>query len=178
MANKFNLRGLEQKARASFEASLILIGNEARNHFKQSFINQGFEDKSVEKWQPRKVEDKSKKGNRAILVKSGHLRNSIRLETINKANLSVRIATRLPYAQIHNSGGVINKGVRTGQIYFRIKKDGTSRFAKKRNSNFQQKAVFDSHTINMPKRQYIGNSFVLNQKIKRILYNQMSKIFK
>ena len=45
-----------------------------------------------------------KRAGRAILVKSGDLRRSIRFDTVNKSNLSVRIASDLPYARIHNEG--------------------------------------------------------------------------
>lgn len=102
MKNKFDLNKVAKGIRPVLEASLILIGNEAKNHFVGSFRLQGFQDVNVDKWKPRKKQDK--RAGRAILVKSGDLRRSIRRESLNKARLSVTIATDLPYARIHNEG--------------------------------------------------------------------------
>ena len=118
------------------ERSLILIGNEAKNFFVNSFRVQGFEDKSVDKWKPRKKQTKRNIG-RAILVQSGDLRRSIIRQPVNKANLSVKISTDLVYAKVHNEG--IGK---------------------------------------MPKRQFIGNSYKLNENCKKIVVSQLDKIFK
>lgn len=126
------------------ESSLIQIGNEAKNHFVGSFRLQGFQDKTVEKWKPRKKEDK--RAGRAILVKSGDLRRSIRRENLNKMKLSVTIATDLPYARIHNEGGM-------GKAW-------------------------GKHPFKMPKRQFIGGSFVLNQKVKKTITSRLDKLFK
>ena len=85
------------------ERSLILIGNEAKNFFVNSFRLQGFEDVNVQKWKPRKKQTKRNIG-RAILVDSGDLRRSIIRQPVNKANLSVKISTDLVYAKVHNEG--------------------------------------------------------------------------
>lgn len=136
MANKFNMKGLEKRARGAMEASLILIGNEAVSHFKKSFRDGGFEDKTVEPWKPRKDKSKRSQG-RAILVKSGDLKRSPHRESLNRTGLSVVISTDLPYAKRHNEG-----------------LDG------------------------MPKRQFMGDSYKLNEKVKKILTNKLDKIFK
>lgn len=134
--SKFNLKQVEKGGRTAMERSLILIGNEAKNFFVNSFRVQGFEDKSVEKWKPRKTQTKRNIG-RAILVQSGDLRRSIIRQPVNKANLSVKISTDLVYAKVHNEG--IGK---------------------------------------MPKRQFIGNSYKLNENCKKIVVSQLDKIFK
>ena len=134
--SKFNLKQVEKGGRTAMERSLILIGNEAKNFFVNSFRLQGFEDKSVEKWKPRKKQTKRNIG-RAILVQSGDLRRSIIRQPVNKANLSVKISTDLVYAKVHNEG--IGK---------------------------------------MPKRQFIGNSYKLNENCKKIVVSQLDKIFK
>lgn len=134
--SKFNLKQVEKGGRTAMERSLILIGNEAKNFFVNSFRLQGFEDKSVEKWKPRKTQTKRNIG-RAILVQSGDLRRSIIRQPVNKANLSVKISTDLVYAKVHNEG-----------------------------------------IGNMPKRQFIGNSYKLNENCKKIVVSQLDKIFK
>jgi hypothetical protein len=134
--SKFNLGKIEKGGRTAMERSIILIGNEAKNFFVNSWRLQGFEDKSVQKWTPRKKQDKKRAG-RAILVDSGDLRRSIIREPVNKSQLSVKISTDLPYAKVHNEG--IGK---------------------------------------MPKRQFMGDSYKLNELCKKIIISQLDKIFK
>jgi len=136
------MNGLAKQARGAMETALILIGNEARNHFVDSFKKQGFEDKAVQKWTPRKKQDK--RAGRAILVKSGDLRRSIIRGSISKSALSVKIKTDLKYAEVHNFG------LRAG-----------------RGNGFM-----------MPKRQFIGDSYNLNEKVKKIVVNKLDSLFK
>lgn len=75
----------------------------AKNHFTNSFREQGFTDESKQAWQPRKRADRGRsKGNRAILVKSGRLRRSLRTRRIG--SLAGKILTDVPYARVHNDG--------------------------------------------------------------------------
>jgi phage gpG-like protein len=134
--SKFNLGKIEKGGRTAMERSIILIGNEAKNFFVNSWRLQGFEDRSVQKWVARKKQDKKRAG-RAILVDSGDLRRSVIREPVNKSQLSVKISTDLPYAKVHNEG--IGK---------------------------------------MPKRQFMGDSYKLNELCKKIIISQLDKIFK
>jgi phage gpG-like protein len=156
------MKGLDKRVRSVLETSLIVIGNEAKNHFVNSFRLQGFEDKTVEKWKPRKKKEakgrgskksaaeagtvRSVKAGRAILVKSGDLRRSIRREPVNKAAMKVTIATDLVYARIHNEGLM---GKAWGKAPFK-----------------------------MPKRQFIGGSFTLNTKVKKTITKSLDRLFK
>ncbi len=133
--SKFNLGKVEKGGRTAMERSMILIGNEAKNFFVASFRKQGFDDRNVQPWKPRKKEGKRK--GRAILVDSGDLRRSIVREPVNKTQLSVKISTDLPYAKVHNEG-----------------------------------------TTKMPKRQFMGDSYKLNEMCKKIIVSQLDKIFK
>ena len=133
--NKFNLKGIEKKARTTLENAMVEIGNAAKSFFVENFRKQGFDDKSVERWQPRKKADK--RAGRAILVKTGDLRRSIIRNPANRAALSVKISTDLVYAARHNDG---LKG--------------------------------------MPKRQFMGDSYNLNERIKKIIVKRLDKTFK
>lgn len=143
--SKFNFKQIEKGGRTAMERAIILIGNEAKNFFVNSFRVQGFEDKTLEKWKPRKKETKRSIG-RAILVgPSADLRRSIIREPVNKAQLSVKISTDLPYAKIHNEG--LNG------------------------------LAFGKHPFKMPKREFMGNSYKLNEMCKKIVVSQLDKIF-
>lgn len=65
-----------------------------------------FKEKSFEgvKWAPRK----DRTNRRALLVKSGALRRSVRAQVLGD---KVKISTDLPYAQIHNEGGTTHPKV-------------------------------------------------------------------
>jgi phage gpG-like protein len=133
--NKFNFKGIEKKARTTLENAMVEIGNSAKSFFVENFRKQGFDDKNVEKWQPRKKADK--RAGRAILVKTGDLRRSIIRNPANRAALSIKISTDLVYAARHNNG---LKG--------------------------------------MPKRQFMGDSYNLNERIKKIIVKRLDKTFK
>jgi phage gpG-like protein len=133
--NKFNFKGIEKKARTTLENAMVEIGNAAKSFFVENFRKQGFDDKNVERWQPRKKADK--RAGRAILVKTGDLRRSIIRNPANRAALSVKISTDLVYAARHNNG---LKG--------------------------------------MPKRQFMGDSYNLNERIKKIIVKRLDKTFK
>ena len=147
--NKFNFKGIEKKARTILENSMVEIGNAAKSFFVENFRKQGFDDKSVERWKPRKVEQHrhantaadvrrfERQGTRAILVKTGDLRRSIIRNPANRAALSVKISTDLVYAARHNNG---LKG--------------------------------------MPKRQFMGDSYNLNEKVKAVIVKRLDNIFK
>ena len=102
------------------------VGIEGLAFFKGSFRKKGFEDVVLEKWKDRKPTlYKNKKGtyvngsdhSRAILVKSGRLRRSLRKSV---SGMEITFASDLPYAQIHNEGGAVK--TRNGKTFFRMAK--------------------------------------------------------
>lgn len=182
------MKGLEKKARTAMETSLILIGNEAKNFFVDNFKKQGFDDKGVEKWEKRKKNERKGRGSkrsakkagtirsvkegRNILVKSGDLRRSIRRGAISKSNLSVVIATDLDYAKPHNEGN--HQPQRVG-----FHSRATKRYKTKRRSVARKSEVKEHFRLaNTPKRQFIGDSYNLNEKVKKVLIRQLDKVFK
>lgn len=85
------------------------VGNMAKRHFVKSFRDGGFTDAVLDPWQARKTKDKSDKNPRnankprAILVKTGHLRGSIRVKTASFRKIEIG-AYNIPYASVHNRG--------------------------------------------------------------------------
>jgi phage gpG-like protein len=152
-SNKFDLKQSEKKARKAMEAAIVDVGNTAKVFFVQSFRKQGWDDKAVEKWKPRKKKTyKTKSGKtvddttRATLVKTGDLRRSIIRDPANRAALSIKIHSDLDYAKIHNDGLM-------GRAWGR-------------------------HTFKMPKRQFMGDSYNLNEQVKKVIVKRLDKIFK
>jgi phage gpG-like protein len=97
-----------QAFKPQLEKVVDAMGVLAANHFTTSFRNQGFTDESLQMWQPRKRTERSRMGNRAILVKTGRLRRSIRSKRFGF--LSVKILTDVPYASVHNNGERSGRG--------------------------------------------------------------------
>jgi phage gpG-like protein len=201
-SNKFDLKQAEKKARKAMEAAIVDVGNTAKVFFVDSFRKQGWDDQSVQKWQKRKkVEQKGRgskksakaagtvrsvKAGRAILVKTGDLRRSIKRNPANRAALSIKISTDLDYAKIHNDGGTINVGGRkgSGTITRSIRgsagfKDGKFTKGRAKKVTFQGKEyTTGSYAIKMPKRQFMGDSYNLNEKVKAVIVKRLDNIFK
>jgi phage gpG-like protein len=142
-SNKFDLKQAEKKARKAMEAAIVDVGNTAKVFFVDSFRKQGWDDKNVQKWKPRKRTTYKTKGGktvddttRAILVKTGDLRRSIIRNPANRAALTIKISTDLVYAARHNNG-----------------------------------------LKNMPKRQFMGDSYNLNEKVKAVIVKRLDKVF-
>ena len=131
-----------------------IVGEEAVSHYKKSFQDEGFTDKTLTKWKnvkrrenPRKK--KRKQGNRPlawdkakILTQSGELGDSIKYS--RGSGRYVIISSDKAYAEVHN------KGLRAG-----------------RGKGFR-----------MPKRQFIGKSAALNKKIDAKIKKHLDKITK
>lgn len=144
------------------EDALRIVETEALNHFQNSFVYQGFTDKSLVKWPARKIPRrkngkqitgktlekwKAKNEGRALLIshasdtKGTHMANSIVSEL---APGKVTIIIDKPYAQVHNDG--LRAGLPPG--------------------------------FTMPQRQFIGPSEKLEQKIQAKFEKEIDKLIK
>lgn len=144
----------------------VLIGKEAENHFKDSFKNQAWE--GVQ-WEERKRKDKNPK-RRALLVKTGRLRRSIRIREVSFGK--VVVGTDVPYAKIHNEGGIIT-GTQNVSTH-------TVRAHKRRSSQVREhQRVAHVRTVNIaiPKRQFMGESPTLNRNINKLIEQQVNDVF-
>lgn len=100
--DKLDLSRLSIGLKVALKKSLVQAANEASNHFIESFKNQGFTDERLKKWKPRK---NKKDTGRAILVKKGDLRRSIKVLKVDHSTLRASIgSTGLIYAAVHNFG--------------------------------------------------------------------------
>jgi phage gpG-like protein len=164
------------KAEKEIKSMVTIMGNDALNHFESSFRNQGFTDQTLRKWKPRKRKERGKNLKiRNILTQTGRLRRSLKRNRIGQ--YAIRISTNVPYANIHNEGGTIEKQARKGVTNLKIGRDGRSRFASKKKANFQVDSVFSEHNIEMPKRQFVGYSAKLNRALINKFNMKIHSIF-
>jgi phage gpG-like protein len=186
MANEARKIQMAQvKLQKSLQDFVTVIGVEAKKHFVASFRNQGFTDATLDHWKARKRNDKGKRGNRAILVKSGDLRRSVKV--INKNYDSVTLGSDLPYAQIHNDGGTIHKKASKNSMYYRevstniLSRKTNKRFARttgRRKATHAMEVEIGEHDIKMPKRQFIGNSKKLTDLLRDKLDKRIQNVFR
>ena len=89
-----------------------VVGNEAVSHYKKSFRDEGFTNKTLVRWKEvkRRINPRNKAKASArlpILTQSGELGNSIRWRL--EAN-AVIISSDKVYAEVHNIGGRAGRG--------------------------------------------------------------------
>jgi phage gpG-like protein len=165
-----------QRYKTTIEGLMTIIGNDAVNHFKGSFRDEGFTDSSLEKWKPRKNKRDDK--GRAILTKTGRLRRSIIYRKFG--SYGIIITSNVPYAQIHNEGGTIDHKARRQIMNFTASgKLARTRTRKQRSEvSFAQKVDIKAHQTRIPKRQFVGNSRRLVEKTKAKIDAKIQGIFK
>jgi len=152
-----------------------IIGNEVVNFSLQSFEQEAWSGNSQEVWSKRKNPTKWGKPDdtgRALLVKTGKLKRSIRITRIVNNIVYVGAGgTDIPYARVHNYGfrGTVNQSVRSFQ-----RKDKTGKLIeiKAHNRTIKQ---------NIPQRRFIGadsDSPYLKARLRRISIAELKKILK
>jgi phage gpG-like protein len=147
--NKFNLKGAEKKARKALENAVVEIGNTAKNFFVENFRKQGFDDKTVEKWKARKK--------KTYRTKSGKVVDDTTRAILVKTGDLRRSIIRVP------NRAALNVKIQTDLIYAKVHNDG---LRAGRGKGFK-----------MPKRQFIGDSYNLNEKVKAVIVKRLDKVF-
>lgn len=161
-----------------------IIGIVAVNSYKRNFRRHGFIDATLKRWKKRQANNKRSRKSRAILVKTSRLKKSIRI--VHLSRYGVTIGTDVPYAEMHNEGfnGTVSvKAHKRGS--FSKKKEGTGVFnvKSKRERKRTVRTKTSEHTVkahskkmNIPKRQFIGDSKSINIQIDRILTRKIKQI--
>jgi phage gpG-like protein len=138
-----------------------IIATEGLRHIKKSFEDEGFTDRSVEKWKKRTTTDK--RGRQITRYRTNRVG---RKGSPNKYGRSI---VGRPTLTGHASGGnkLRNsyrvKTRRNSVVFFTYKK-----YAKRHNEGLK----------GMPKRQHMGASHVLDRKIEQKINKTMDNIFK
>ncbi len=150
------------------------VGGWAVEFFKGSFDRQGFIDTHYERWAMRNKNAKRNDG-RKLLIDSGRLRRSIKV--ISTTSDTVTIGSDVVYAETHNEGLTINYPPKQRVINFRRRKDNQVRFAQAKKATFSQKVSGRGHSVKMPKRQFIGQSDLLEKRIAMRIEKDILNIF-
>jgi phage gpG-like protein len=156
------------------------LGTEVVRYSNQRFREQGWDGQP---WQGRKG---NKDAGRALLMKRGRLRRSIRI--INVTADSVTIGTDVPYARIHNEGYNGTQSVRahTRALEFTFKFSdlntpvkGSGKFkVRKGKGAYDTKVKAFTRRMRMPQRKFLGDSPYLRRNLERIIRADMNRIMK
>lgn len=140
-------------------------GAHARAFFLESFIKQGFTDTSFIAWPNRKDTDSHK-----MLSQSLALRGSIRVSRADMQRVEVNAGEGLPYAGIHNNGGVISV-----RVTDRLRRFCWYMYKKTEQDKWKWMALTKKETlsIRIPKRQFIGNSHTLSKELDMIFIQRI-----
>lgn len=183
MGRQFEL--FYQKAKAVLAKFPLLAANRGKNFFQDRFRDQAWYDQSYQPWAKRKSTAKRDTG-RAILTDRGHLKRGVRIKSAVWGDVTV--GNDVKYAPVHNEG--FNGSVLVPEhVRIATRKVGTKELklkGKQRKSRLggrKQKIRGASHVVkahnrrlNIPKRQFIGNSALLNRLIHRDFVNQLKGI--
>lgn len=142
----------------------------ALNFFKKSFDKQGFMDSSFRAWPNRK--GGSRPGG-SVLVNTGHLRDST---VIDRADMDqISIANDAPYASIHNEGGIVRIPVTKKMkkyFWYMYKATGQAKY------KWMALTKKEHFLFRMPKRQFIGESAELMNRLDRMLANEITRMIR
>ena len=156
----------------------------AVNFSKDRFRQQAWVDTTTKPWAKRKSTawGRRERQGRAILVDSGRLRRSIRKVYVSAE--VVVIGTDAPHARVHNDGfrGKITQRVaahrrnltKFGVVKGKEQKRSTRvTFGRVKRSETTVKAYTRTIRVNIPKRQFIGTSAVLDAQLTRHITAQL-----
>lgn len=169
------IKQLQSKLANTFRDLPAIIGEEAVNFTQENFDAQGWQGDSFEAWQKRlnpNAWGKKDDPTRAILIKTGKLRRSIRVSKIVEDTVYIQAGgADVPYARAHNEGfsGVVNQNV--GE---HIRKG-------KKGQNIKVSAFKRTIQQNIPKRKFIGGdleSSQLRTRLRTAILEELKKIVK
>jgi phage gpG-like protein len=170
--SKLRKQSYQLYTKAASHAGALAVRQMQRN-FRQQGWTPG---KITIPWTPRKGKEKGRR--RAILVKSGALRRSIRV--LDKGLGYVKIGTNMPYSKIHNEGGVIQTTQSVGEHTRRAhtRKRGRGRGSRISVPEAKVKAHTRKVNTRIPKRQFVGPSSEVLRQTNEWLKTEIDKMVK
>ncbi|MDR1917015.1 MAG: phage virion morphogenesis protein [Synergistaceae bacterium] len=158
-AREFNEKMSQVKQFVEGEDIKDILGTEAVNHFKESFKNEGFEDKQVVKWADVERRDPASKwhghsgqtgkfstARTQAPILSGETRELRESISYVKIPTGARITNDTPYAAVHQFG--------------------------------LQAKIYGKKAFTMIARPFMGKSVVLKEKIEGKIENEIKNILK
>lgn len=163
-----------------------IAATEAVKFFRESFVREGFLDRSLSSWSRRQ----SPLGGKRLLFSTGNLMRSIRPRSIDTSSAIVESDT--PYSALHNDGGTITITEKMKKYWWaqyyklsgKVKKTSRGRTSQsKTNRAANRKAEFCKamalmkigSKIKIPKRRFMGHSEILMSNLDKWVATQISQ---
>lgn len=173
MAENFNkLNVLAKRIKKNQTRLMRAAAAQAVTFSKKRFDEKAWSDTSTQPWQKRKPGSPRNKG-RALLMDSGRLKGSIR--RISVSPTMAIIGTSVPYAKIHNEGGVLQPKVTKKMRGFAWKMYYATKEPKWKGLALTKKKTLN---IKIPQRKFLGHSVVMNKQIKRVITSHIAKLLR
>lgn len=186
MENQNKIPDFEKVARQITGNAPRMAATEAVKFFRESFVREGFLDRSLSLWSRRQ----SPLGGKRLLFGSGNLMRSIRPGVINTS--SAIIGSDTPYSALHNDGGTVTVTAQMKKYWWaqyykfsgKVKKTSRGRVSRsKTNRTTNRKAEFckamalmkTGAKIKIPKRQFMGHSETLMSNLDKWVTTQINQ---
>jgi phage gpG-like protein len=158
-----------------------LAATEAVNFSKERFRDQNWDDGRLSiPWKKRKEKKRDKRRGRAILIDKAVLKRDVRKIYVgpDKAIIGTTRTTQ-GYAKAHNQGfkGTVTVKEHRRKKYKKVKEKYTTRDGTERSRTSKQidsaagDTIVKTHNrkMNLPKRQFLGQSPALDRRITRVI---------
>lgn len=146
-----------------------IISKTSVEYYKEAFRNKAFDGKP---WPALSKRYKPKRG--SMMIRSSKLMNSIRDSETTASRVVISAGnSKIPYAKIHNEGGIIQRAARTETfVRNRFKRGPKSKAFGgmglfKKGTTAGRGLTFKASQVTIPKRQFMGYAFELNECIIR-----------
>ncbi len=160
------------------------VGIIAVNHFRQNFRDAGFINNGIKPWQKtkRQMDNGSDASYTPLTSGRNHLMSSVQMKV---GVGEVTIENNVPYAAIHNDGGsvetTVTKKMRKyawSRVYAIAGKDKLPKELPPEALKWKRLALTKKSKlrINIPKRQFIGDSKELTDKVNKAIVESLEKI--
>lgn len=138
-----------------------IVGKMGVDHFQENFDQEGFVNNGLQPWPARQTDT----GRKLLTGDTRELRDSIEYQASAR---EVKWGSDVPYASIHNRGG------KTKAHEIRARRGKALKFAGKGGDIYRRKVNHPGSVI--PKRQFIGHSRELIDKIDKRIENDITNI--
>lgn len=164
---------LQKRYKKGFKKLLRESANETANFFQDNITKQ-VNVRGVP-MRKRVYTPEGRKG-RKVLIKSGNLRRSIRVESIS--GNTATISSNLPYSALQNDGGQQKITPRQRKFFWAkhyeaVRRDGGGRRRRNEDADFWRNMALKKSPIKFNKRRFMGNSRRLERKINAFIQNEL-----
>lgn len=168
MTNNTQIPDFEAIVKGFFSGLAHEVGDIAVAFFKEGFDKGGFTDYSFKEW-PKRKDTLS----HALMQKSFALKESIKVASATADRVEVVAGEGLPYAEIHNTGGII-----TIKVTDKMRRYFWYMFKSTQSAQWKWMALTkkETLTIRIPQRQYIGDSQTLLNNIDKFIAERIKTV--